>query len=287
MAPGIDIRWGALPGYTRRPPSGCRTPGRPARRPCSAPQLEAMADGGRCISAPANPFRCPPGPVRAREPDRLLPQDQEAEVQADRPRRQGRVLEAAAVPERLEGAVPGLSNGYRCPRAAKSTSVDVGATRCLPIWAASGRCRQRHPAAEARTHRRGRRRGQRQRLVPDRSRRSNRRCSPASTSSATPDRGRNAEIGFRGERPGQSLRRRGGKLLAGQKPDETRLINTCYSLAAPDYGISIANVYRPKDGVLVDAGGGVSPANAPASFRAQEAMFANGWFKTITGEVFG
>jgi sulfide dehydrogenase [flavocytochrome c] flavoprotein chain len=77
------------------------------------------------------------------------------------------------------------------------------------------------------------------------------------------------------------------KLLAGQKPDETRLINTCYSLAAPDYGISIANVYRPKDGVLVDAGGGVSPANAPASFRAQEAMFANGWFKTITGEVFG
>ena len=75
------------------------------------------------------------------------------------------------------------------------------------------------------------------------------------------------------------------KLLAGQKPDETRLINTCYSLAAP--GISIANVYRPKDGVLVDAGGGVSPANAPASFRAQEAMFANGWFKTITGEVFG
>jgi len=29
------------------------------------------------------------------------------------------------------------------------------------------------------------------------------------------------------------------------------------------------------------------PANAPAAFRAQEATFANGWFKTITEEVFG
>jgi hypothetical protein len=39
--------------------------------------------------------------------------------------------------------------------------------------------------------------------------------------------------------------------------------------------------------MLVDAGGGVSPLNASAAFRAQEAAFANGWFKTITEEVFG
>jgi NADPH-dependent 2,4-dienoyl-CoA reductase/sulfur reductase-like enzyme len=77
------------------------------------------------------------------------------------------------------------------------------------------------------------------------------------------------------------------KLLAGEKPDEPLLINTCYSLVAPDYGISVANLYRPKDGVLVDAGGGVSPLNASAAFRAQEAAFADGWFKTITEEVFG
>ena len=77
------------------------------------------------------------------------------------------------------------------------------------------------------------------------------------------------------------------KLLAGQNPEQPKLINTCYSLVAPDYGISVANVYRPRDGVLVDAGGGVSPANAPAAFRAQEATFASGWFKVITEEVFG
>jgi Flavocytochrome c sulphide dehydrogenase, flavin-binding len=32
---------------------------------------------------------------------------------------------------------------------------------------------------------------------------------------------------------------------------------------------------------------GVSPADAPSSTRVQEAELANGWFKTITDEVFG
>jgi hypothetical protein len=31
----------------------------------------------------------------------------------------------------------------------------------------------------------------------------------------------------------------------------------------------------------------VSPIDAPAEKRALEAQFAEGWFKTITGEVFG
>ena len=37
-------------------------------------------------------------------------------------------------------------------------------------------------------------------------------------------------------------------LLRGEAPQEPRLINTCYSLVAPGYGISIAGVYRPADG---------------------------------------
>src|SRR2546428_123632 len=64
LAPGIDIRWGALPGYDE---------GAAAQMPHAwkageqtlllRRQLEAMDDGGLVvISAPANPFRCPPGP---------------------------------------------------------------------------------------------------------------------------------------------------------------------------------------------------------------------------------
>jgi hypothetical protein len=68
-----------------------------------------------------------------------------------------------------------------------------------------------------------------------------------------------------------------------------KLINTCYSLVAPDYGISVAGVYRPLNGILADVegAGGTSPLNAPLSFRAQEAAYAKAWFQTITAEVFG
>src|SRR5437870_8960252 len=67
------------------------------------------------------------------------------------------------------------------------------------------------------------------------------------------------------------------KLVAGGRPEEPRLINTCYSLVAPDYGISVAGVYRPTNGQLADiqGAGGVSPANAPAATRALEANFAD------------
>jgi hypothetical protein len=78
-------------------------------------------------------------------------------------------------------------------------------------------------------------------------------------------------------------------LLRGEKPAEPRLINTCYSLVAPDYGISFAEVFRPANGILVDVegSGGSSAVDAPPAARKLEAEYAEGWFKTITAEVFG
>jgi NADPH-dependent 2,4-dienoyl-CoA reductase/sulfur reductase-like enzyme len=78
-------------------------------------------------------------------------------------------------------------------------------------------------------------------------------------------------------------------LLKGEKPAEAKLINTCYSLVAPDYGISVAGVYRPANGLLadIDGAGGLSPLDAPRSFRALEAQYAESWFVTTTAEVFG
>ena len=64
LAPGIDIRWDALPGYdeaaAEKMPHAWKAGEQTLllRR-----QLEAMEDGGVVVmSAPANPFRCPPGP---------------------------------------------------------------------------------------------------------------------------------------------------------------------------------------------------------------------------------
>jgi NADPH-dependent 2,4-dienoyl-CoA reductase/sulfur reductase-like enzyme len=79
------------------------------------------------------------------------------------------------------------------------------------------------------------------------------------------------------------------RLLRGEAPVEPKLINTCYSLVAPDYGISVAGVYRPMNGQLTDVegAGGVSPSNVPRSFRTLEATYAEAWFQTVTAEVFG
>jgi NADPH-dependent 2,4-dienoyl-CoA reductase/sulfur reductase-like enzyme len=79
------------------------------------------------------------------------------------------------------------------------------------------------------------------------------------------------------------------RLLAGGTPTAPKLINTCYSLVAPDYGISVAGVYQPSGGQLADVpgAGGVSPSDAPPAVRQAEAALAEAWFRTITGEVFG
>lgn len=69
---------------------------------------------------------------------------------------------------------------------------------------------------------------------------------------------------------------------------ETSYVNTCYSVIAPDYGISVAGVYRLQDGVIkaVPDSGGVSPASAAARVRALEAQHAYSWFKNITADMF-
>ena len=63
-APGIDIRWDGLPGYdeaaAEKMPHAWKAG---AQTLLLRRQLEAMEDGGVVVmAAPANPFRCPPGP---------------------------------------------------------------------------------------------------------------------------------------------------------------------------------------------------------------------------------
>ena len=51
-------------------------------------------------------------------------------------------------------------------------------------------------------------------------------------------------------------------LLAGEAVPEPILANTCYSLAAPGYAFSVAGVYRPKGGVLTEIEGAGGPSFA-------------------------
>ncbi|MGB0126377.1 MAG: NAD(P)/FAD-dependent oxidoreductase [Rhodocyclaceae bacterium] len=77
--------------------------------------------------------------------------------------------------------------------------------------------------------------------------------------------------------------------LAGVKAAPPAYTNTCYSLVGPDYGISVAGVYKLESGKLaaVSGAGGLSPENAPAEIRKREAQYAQSWFRNITQDTFG
>lgn len=292
LSPGIDIRWDGLPGYTEaaaeRMPHAWKAGEQTLllRR-----QLEAMEDGGTVvISAPANPFRCPPGPyerasliayyLKTKKPkSKLIVLDAK-----DAFSKQG-LFQAAwkALYPNLEWV--SLSSG------GKVTSVDPGAMTLVTDFA-------RHKADVANV------------IPPQKAGRIAEIAGAADRtgwcpidpatfeSKLQPNIHVIGDASIAGAMPKSAFTANAqakvcaaavAKLIGGGKPDDPRLINTCYSLVAPDYGISVAGVYRPADGQLkdVEGSGGVSPINAPASTRAAEATFANGWFSTITQEVFG
>ncbi|MBK1721973.1 sulfide-cytochrome-c reductase [Thiocystis violacea] len=80
-------------------------------------------------------------------------------------------------------------------------------------------------------------------------------------------------------------------LLKGQEPGTPSYINTCYSIIAPDYGISIAAVYRlSEDGseiASVPDSGGLTPMDAPDWALAREVQYAYSWYNNIVHDIFG
>ena len=78
-------------------------------------------------------------------------------------------------------------------------------------------------------------------------------------------------------------------LLRDREPGPMLYHNTCYSLVAPDYGISINAMYRYEDNriKLVERAGGLSPLKAAQEYRAREADYARSWYASINRDSFG
>jgi sulfide dehydrogenase [flavocytochrome c] flavoprotein subunit len=77
-------------------------------------------------------------------------------------------------------------------------------------------------------------------------------------------------------------------LMSGKSPDVPRLNGTCYNTVAPGYGFSLSGVYQPKDGQFAEVESNItSPIDAPHDVRQREAENAEAWFKTITVDAFG
>ena len=293
LSPGIDINWGALPGYdeaaAQKMPHAWKAG---AQTVLLRQQLQAMDDGGLVVmSSPANPFRCPPGPYERasliaywlkiwKPKSKLLILDSKDQFSKQR-------LFQNAWAQLYSGIIEWvpLSQG------GKVTSVDPSTMTLVTDFA-------RHKAAVANVIPPQKAGGIAQQAgVADRS-----GWCPvepvAFESTLQPGIHVVGDAAIMGGMPKSAFAANAQAkvcaaaivaLLAGRKPQDPILINTCYSLVAPDYGISIAGVYRPDKGVLADVpgAGGTSPLEVVGGFRGQEALYADSWFRTITSEVFG
>lgn len=293
MTPGIDIRWDGLPGYTEaaaeKMPHAWKAG---AQTTLLRRQLEAMEDGGLVVmSAPANPFRCPPGPY---ERASLIAHY----LKTKKPKSKLLLLDAkdAFSKQRLfqdawKKLYPGLIEWVSLSQGGKVNSVDPSTLELATDFS-------KHKAAVAN-------------VIPPQ------KAGAIAALAGVADRtgwcpvdpvsfestlvpgihvvgdaaimGAMPKSAFAANAQAKSCAAAIVEKLAGRAPVEPRLLNTCYSLVGPEYGITVAGVYRPDKGLLADipGAGGTSPVDADEAFRGLEAQFAEGWFKTITAEVFG
>lgn len=292
LAPGIDLRFDALPGYDEDAAKAMPHAWKAGEQTTLLhSQLEAMSDGGTVvIAAPANPFRCPPGPY---ERASLIAHY----LKTQKPKSKLIILDAKDTfsKQRLfqdawKALYPNLE-WISLSSGGKVTEVDVKEKTLVTEFG-------RHKADVAN-------------IIPPQ------RAALIAPLAGVADRsgwcpidpvtfeskqqpgihvigdaciaGGMPKSAFSANAQAKVCAAAVTALLRGETPVQPKLINTCYSLVAPDYGITVAGVYRPANGALTDVegAGGVSPADAPASFRALEATYADTWFQTITSEVFG
>jgi sulfide dehydrogenase [flavocytochrome c] flavoprotein subunit len=78
-------------------------------------------------------------------------------------------------------------------------------------------------------------------------------------------------------------------LVNGREPGTPSWVNTCYSIVAPEDGISVAMVYNLVDGKVakVEGSGGLTPMDSSPADRAREVQYAHSWFNNITHDIFG
>ena len=76
--------------------------------------------------------------------------------------------------------------------------------------------------------------------------------------------------------------------LNEQEMPDPSYVNTCYSLIAPDYGISVAAVYRLAEdrSKIAKVAGGLTPSDASADALEREVQYAYSWYDNIVADMF-
>jgi sulfide dehydrogenase [flavocytochrome c] flavoprotein subunit len=294
VSPGIDMRWGAIEGYDEAAsevlPHAWQA-GRQTR--ILRAQLEALPDGGTVlIAAPQNPFRCPPGPYerasliahylkQAKPRSKILIYDAK-----------GAFSKQPLFEQAWQALYPGMIDWISETEGGAIEAVDVGKMTVHPVFGEprkadvinlippqqageiarlggltddSGWCPVDPATFESRIH-------PGIHVIGD-----------AAIANPMP------KSGFAASSQGKVCATAVAASLSGQVMPEPSYVNTCYSLVSPDYGISVAAVYRLGENGMyaVQGAGGASPREATDAFRLAEAQYARGWYHSITADIWG
>lgn len=296
VSPGIDFQWGAIEGYDEAaseimPHAWKAGPQTALLRK----QLEAMRDGGTVIMvAPPNPFRCPPGPyerasliahyLKHHKPkSKIIILDAKDSFSKQGLFTQGWELYYKGMIEWVSGAQGGKVEGVD-PKTMtvkallenfKGDVVNVippqkagNIAHVADLVDEKGWCPVNKKTFESTKHKDIH-------VIGD-----------ASIATDMP------KSGYAANSQAKVAALAIVDALNGREPGTPSYVNTCYSLIAPDYGISVAAVYRLEvggDGVqkIVQTAGGLSPKDASPEVRKREVAYAYSWFANLTHDMFG
>ncbi len=294
LSPGIDMRWNAIEGYDEAaaelaPHAWKAGPQTQLLRA----QLEAMADGGTFIlTAPDNPFRCPPGPYeRVSMIAHYFSQS--------KPNSKILILDAkdafskkGLFEEGWAALYPGMIEWVGRSGDGAIVSVDAAA---LEVTTEFGEVHKADVLNVVPPQKAG--------FIAERAGVTNESgwvpVKPMTFESqqiegvyVVGDATIAAPMPKSGFCANAQAKVAAAAILAdldGGDPADPVWVNTCYSLIGPEYGISVADVYRVAEGAIIVApdAGGVSPTGASPEFRAAEARYASGWYASIAQDTWG
>jgi NADPH-dependent 2,4-dienoyl-CoA reductase/sulfur reductase-like enzyme len=291
LAPGIDLRFDALPGYDEAASAKMPHAWKAGEQTTLLrKKIEAMADGGTVVLAvPAAPLRCPPAPYErasliAHYLKNRKPRSKVLILDAKDGFSQQKLFEAA-----WKELYPGMIERIALSQGGRVTSVDATTNTIVTDFGnytadvasvippqKAGRIAEIAGAADNTG------------WCP---------IDPVSfASKLVPNIHVIGDACIAGQLPkSASAAHAQGKacaavivnLMSGKPPETPRLTGACYNTVEPGYAFSLSGVYLPKDGQFAEVESATSPVNAPREERRREAERAENWFKTITVDIFG
>lgn len=293
VSPGVDFRWETIDGYDED--ASHQIPHAWKAGPQTLllqKQIKAMDDGGVVyISAPPNPFRCPPGPyeraaqiahyLKNHKPkSKVIILDAKDKFSKAKLFRQGWKQHYGDMIEWVGGAAGGIVEGVDVNTRTLITQVDehkAAVANIIPAQQAGrvaflagltnekGWCPVDQKTFESTIHKDIH-------VIGD-------SCVA----------GKMPKSGYAANSQGKACAQAIVAAVNGRSMSEPSYVNTCYSIIAPGHGISVAAVYQYTDkGIVgIKGAGGLSPMDASPHDRALEEQYAKGWFRNITGDMFG